>query len=31
MPKATRQLEWPVVLPNLYSQVNRVNEETEIY
>ena len=31
MPKATRQLELPVVLPSLYSQVNRVNEETEIY
>ena len=31
MPKATRKLELPVVLPNLYSQVNRVNEETEIY
>ena len=31
MPKATHQLELPVVLPNLYSQVNQVNEETEIY
>ena len=31
MPKATRQLELPVVLPNLYSQVNWVNEEIESY
>ena len=31
MPKATHQLELPVVLPNLYSQVNRVYEDTEIY
>ena len=31
MPKATCQLELPVVLLNLHSQVNRVNEETEIF